>query len=218
MPSISEVGVRFMRRIQVRDYEPAESEVTLKAVLLDGENAREAVHFLQDFASEEVHQALGLPTSTKLPVNASRGVGQQIIKGPFGAEPHSMGVDIPAIATEKPVQAAPAGGLEIPTSTPAAAPASPQPASAGISDIPESKPATTPTAAPATNMTAADVSKWIGEQVRSQKVSSEAVKGLYPKYKVTRFADLKPEQIALVKADVEEMIAKKGTPEGVVMA
>ncbi len=228
MPQITEIGVRYMRRIQVRDYEPAESEVSLKAILLDGEDPKSIAVEVMAFASGEVHDSLGLPRSAKMPVRQTTAAGQSKTTDQFGGvkdqktvstpvgKPAPAASDIPGETAPPAQQAKPAAATsDIPDG--AAAPQQAKPA-ASTSDIPDgAAPKTTQApaqqqqqqqAAPAGDaaMTAADLSKWIGDQVRAAKITSAAVKAVYPKFGVTRIVDLKADQVAACKAALDQAI------------
>lgn len=192
---VYEISVRFMRRIQVREYEPAEAEVTVKAQLADGEKAESVISDAFKIASGEVHVSLGLAKDTKLPARA---------KGRTEAE-------ITAAATTKGPDPKPAAttASDIPGEGAPAAKTTAAAASA-VSDIPGDDPAPPATATGGESLTPADFSKWIGDQVRNGKVTSQAITGLYPKFGISRFADLKPEKIPEAKAEIEKLIATTG--------
>jgi hypothetical protein len=63
LPTIGEATINFKRTIQVRDYEPATCEITLKATFGDADqaNVQAAIASIIAFESETVHAALGLP-------------------------------------------------------------------------------------------------------------------------------------------------------------
>lgn len=203
---VYDVSIRFMRRIQIREYEPAEAEVIVKAQLADGESPESAISEAFKLASGEVHVSLGLAKDTKLPTRA---------KGKETATATATPAPTPAPKAEtktsdKPRQAkAPAATDDIPDDTKTATTAKP---TASTSDIPDDSAPATATAATETasdtTMTPAELSKWIGEQVRTGKLTSVAVAGLYPKFGISRFADLKPEKTGEAKAAIEELIAK----------
>jgi hypothetical protein len=213
---IYDVTVRFARTIQVREYEPASAEVIVKAQLAEGEQASEAVTESFRLISEQVHLALGLEANTKLPTRRKSG-GETVVQ-----QPQTTGKPAGKKAEEKPAPQTPA--------------AQTQPAKPAVSDIPDDgAPATKPAVVAANNdipgddipatvqqpqqqaqaqsgavgepINAAELSKWIGEQVRLGKVTSQAVMGLYPKFGVSRFADLKPEKCAEAKAEIEKLIS-----------
>ena len=65
MPTVSEITVRFMRRVQVKDYEPAEAEVSLRAHIDENEDSSKAGNDLILEAREMVK--VGLSGKTKGP-------------------------------------------------------------------------------------------------------------------------------------------------------
>lgn len=144
MPVVSEATVRFLRKIQVRDYEPAECEVTLKAALLEGEQAGSVVNDLLKTASGEVHEALGLRRDTQVPLTATRAVGEKVVRDQFGAVQSKEQVSAPVTAAADPKAAAKAAKKAAAAATP--------PSTAAAAEIPDSAavPATAAaTAAPA---------------------------------------------------------------------
>jgi hypothetical protein len=64
--NVYELSVRKLQRVQVKEYEPAEAEVTIKAQLEPGEDYHAAMSKLVDDASIGVREALGLSPSGKL--------------------------------------------------------------------------------------------------------------------------------------------------------
>lgn len=204
MAQVQTLELRFMRRIQVREYEPTEAECKLTAQLADGDQPGEIAATMFALASDQVHIALGLPANTKL---ATRAAGHathktQAQNGGTATKEHKVSAPVGAgdIPEEIPGEAAPQTGKQT---------AAPQKAPAG--DIPEEIPGET--AQPQTHAADKDgvtdapsLSKWIGEQVRLGKVSSDAVKATYPKYKIARFADLKPDQVPTMKAELDGLI------------
>jgi len=214
---VYDIKVRFMRKIQVRDYEPTESELTISAQLEDGEDPKTAIKAAFKILSEEVHTSLGLAPNTKLP---TRG------KGKIEGEATTTPAPTPAPASDKkaadkPQQAkAPAATDDIPGETTQAKPTAAQAQAASSADIPGETAPSTQTTATATaeddlfagcedKEKPARLSKWIGEQVKSGKIASTEVAALYPKFGISRFADLKPEKCSDAKAAVEELINKK---------
>jgi hypothetical protein len=214
---VYDIKVRFMRKIQVRDYEPTESEVTCSAQLEDGEDPKAAIKAAFKILSEEVHTSLGLAPNTKLPTRG-KATGEHVQAEASVTDKTPAPTPAPA-SDKKPAEKKAADKTTKASATDdipgEGAPATKTTAaSAASSDIPgeETAPQTQQTAAAetATDMTPADLSKWIGEQVRSGKVTSQAITALYPKFGISRFADLKPEKCGEAKAAVEELI-KKGS-------
>lgn len=206
-----DITVRFMRTIQVREYEPACAEVTIKAQLADGEDASKAIADAFKDVSAQVHTSLGLAADTKLP-QRRKSAGGAVTTETMTAKPAE---------TPKPAETAQAqtGGKPAPVQTKAsvnddipgeAAPAKTTAPAAAQSDIPDSPaPAAAQTAPAADAIPPAELSKWIGEQVKSGNVTSAEIMALYPRFKVSRFADLKPDQTAEAKAAIEEIIKKR---------
>ncbi len=186
---IYDITVRFARTIQVREYEPASAEVTIKAQIAEGEDATPAVTDGFRLISEQVHLALGLEANTKLPTRTRGGKAAVTAEATAAPKAETTKVAAPKAETKK---------ADAPKPTPAA------------SDIPDDGAPADKTTAPAAQVgeaiSAAELSKWIGDQVRLGKVTSQAVMGLYPKFGVSRFADLKPEKCAEAKAAIEEII------------
>lgn len=205
---VYDISIRFMRRIQVREYEPVEGEVTVKAQIADGEKIEGAIKDAFALASEGVHTALGLEPNTKL-ATRQRG-GHKEAGATTAAAPASK----PAAQTP----AKPAPQSDIPDDgapVPQQQTQAPKPA-ASNSDIPDGPAPGQQTELPAQatsgeQLSAAELSKWIGDMVRLGKVTSQAVMALYPKFGVSRFADLKPDQTASAKVEIEKLIAGTGS-------
>lgn len=207
---IYDVTVRFARTIQVREYEPASAEVTVKAQLAEGEQADAVVAESFRLISEQVHLALGLETSTKLPTRKKAETGKPAAT--LTAQPKADAK--PAATQQTTVKPAAAAVSDIPDDgAPATVQTTAKPAAAANNDIPDdgAPPQTKQAASSGPDpVNAAELSKWIGEQVRLGKVTSQAVMGLYPKFGVSRFADLKPEKCAEAKAEIEKLISADG--------
>ena len=215
---VYDIKVRFMRKIQVRDYEPTESELTISAQLDDGEDPKTAIKAAFKILSEEVHTSLGLAPNTKLPARG-RAAGDTVqAEASVAPQAEKTTAKATTKAADKPK---PAPVSDIPDETPTQAKPTAAQAQAASSDIPDETAPTTQTAtAPADEddlfagcedkEKPARLSKWIGEQVKTSKIASTEITKLYPKFGISRFADLKPEKCAEAKAAVEELI-KKGS-------
>lgn len=206
LPTIGEATINFKRTIQVRDYEPATCEITMKATFGEGDqvNVPAAIANIIAFESETVHAALGLPRNNNvksLPMQPIQAGGDTVLKEKSGrvVEAKSVHAEIPGEAS-----------ADIPGEP--AAPATQ--AKTPVADVPgETVPATqakAPTppqqAADAAPASAAELSKWVGQQVQGGKLTADAVKSIYPNFKVTRLVDLKPEQIAPAYGAIQKAI------------
>lgn len=74
---VSDITVEFMRRVQLREYEPAEARVTLKASLVDGEDHNDALMSLMADAKSAAIATL----------KGKAGETTQTVKAPVAAAP-----------------------------------------------------------------------------------------------------------------------------------
>jgi hypothetical protein len=208
MAKVYSVTVRYMRRIQAREYEPAEAEVTVQAELVGGDTPEQAISETFALASQGVHIALGLPPDVEL---APRTGATTAAVSPRRRK------NAPATSSSATVQQSDTADIPSTTSAPAAAaqPAQPaaqtaQPAAKVEANVIDPTAGAAQPSQPAAQTTALpgdfDLAKYVGELVRSGKLNSNTVKGLYPEYGVQRIADLKPEQKAPFKAKVDALV------------
>lgn len=208
--------VRFMRRIQVREYEPAEAETKLSVALADGDDPVECVRTCSEMAALFTHEALGLAPNTKVKPAARGTVAKTAQQGGKATQHVEQPVQEPTTAAPK------ASTSDIPDAEPAKT-AAPQPTAptapkASTSDIPDAEPAkaaaSQPTAqVPTTAPAPSNIGKWLADQARSGKLTNEEIKSLYPKYNIKRIMELKPEQEAAFRADVEAIIARNSASD-----
>ncbi len=200
---VYDITARFSRTIQVREYEPASAELTVKAQLADGESPEKVSAEVFKLIGEQVHLALGLSPNTKLPARARAAKSEETPPATSAKAPAKTTAATPpaTAASDIPGEGAPAKATtaatasDIPGDEDTTLTASPQQQAQAASDV---------------GMTPAELSKWIGEQVRTGKVTSQAITGLYPQFGISRFADLKPEKCADAKAAVEKLISGTG--------
>jgi len=96
--NVYEITARFMRRRQIREYEPVESEIILKAQLVEGEDLATSLATLTNVAKDTVYLAIGIPTGaapTSLP-STPRPVA---VAAPATQAPVTTNVAAPAAAT-----------------------------------------------------------------------------------------------------------------------
>lgn len=211
---VYDIKVSFMRRIQVREYEPVEVTVGAAAQLAEGENVETSIKALLTTASEQTHMALGLAPSAKIVpkghVEVAATVARSMPNG--GTETKTVQVPVKQPAPAAPAKTTPVASAkdDIPGEDPApkAAAAAETPAktapvvTAKADDIPGEDPAPASTAD--THKTLSD---WVGDLVRNGKLLGATVKSVYPEFQVQRILDLKPEQFPKFRAKIEGLLA-----------
>ena len=207
MPNVYDVAVRVMRRVQMKEYEPMEAEVSLKAQLAEGEDYIEAVN--------------------KLLIDAKTAVIETAIKGSAGKVTKS--VEPVATAAAAPAEAAPRKGRPTKAEQEAKAAAeAAKAAAAGTTDDFSTEPTPAPAPAPAAEpdefsefetaeaapaaapMTVKELQDWITANIQAKKIDVAKVKETYGKFGVTRSADTKDEDRPKIKAAIEAIIKADG--------
>jgi len=207
--NVTDITVRFMRRAQIREYEPIEAEVSLKAALAEGEDYVQIANTLMADAKKAVHES-GLKssastdktTTTASPAPAPAAAPAADAPKPRGRPPSNK----PAAPPPPP---APVDDLDSPAPAPAAAPA-PAPAPAPDFDDMTASPAPAPAAAPAATMTLKELQVWTNANIEGNKITIDQVKGVWQTFGCSRSSELKPEQYGEARAKIEAIIAANG--------
>jgi hypothetical protein len=185
---VYEISARFMRRIQAKEYEPAEAEVSLKATVTEGEDYAAAASSLMSTAKATVIES-GLKSGKATAETTAPAATEPANKG---GRPKKQELTPPA-PKEEPKAAAPAP-------TPAPAPDT-EPDEFG--DFEEQAPA-----APAKPMTAKELQEWITAHLNAKAIDIPTVKAILAEFGVTRTMDTKEEDRAAIKAKVEASLKK----------
>jgi hypothetical protein len=222
---VYEVSARFMRRIQAKEYEPAEAEVSLKAQLAEGEDSKAAINTLMAQAKEGVKAVLSKSTKgtdEETTTETAKGSGRggpgkprkQVLtpkEAPAKEEPEDddlMGgedeEEAPKKAAKAPAKAAPAKKApkkEEPEEEPEDEEEDEFAEGEGDpeedeSDEDEEK-----------AMTWKELQDWITQYI-PKKISPTDVRKILGKYGASRTADTKEEDRPKIKRDVEKFIAK----------
>lgn len=198
---VYEVAVRFMRRAQVKEYEPAEAEVSFKANLEEGEDHLAVANGLMaDAKSVAIESGLkaGKATATSTSTEAAPAAEAPKNKG---GRPPKQTLTPPA---EKTTAAAPAAKDEF--DSPPAKPAETKPAAPAADD--EFAAFDSAPAAPAAPMTVKELQDWITAQMQAKKIEVVKVREILSKYGAARTADTKEGDRLAIKADVEAALKK----------
>jgi len=187
---VYEISARFMRRIQAKEYEPAEAEVTLKANLADGEDYMAAATTLMTSAKTTVIES-GLKSGK---TTAEATVVSEAAKN-VGGRPKKETLTPPAAKTEA---AKPADPKPEPTPAPVAAPAA-EPDEFGEFET---------AAEPEKPMTGKELQEWITAHLQAKKIDTASVKAILAKYGAARTMDTKDEDRPKIKADIEAALKK----------
>lgn len=200
---VYEVAVRFMRRAQVKEYEPAEAEVSFKANLEEGEDHLAVANGLMaDAKSVAIESGLkaGKATATSTEAAPAAATSTEAPKNK-GGRPPKQTLTPPA---EKTTAAAPAAKDEF--DSPPAKPAETKPAAPAADD--EFAAFDSAPAASAAPMTVKELQDWITAQMQAKKIEVVKVREILAKYGAARTADTKETDRAAIKADVEAALKK----------
>jgi hypothetical protein len=182
---VYEISARFMRRIQAKEYEPAEAEVTLKANLADGEDYMAAATTLMTAAKSTVIES-GLKSGK---TTAEATVVSEAAKN-VGGRPKKQELTPPA-PKDEPKAAAP---KEEPKAAPAAEP----------DEFGEFETA----AEPEKPMTGKELQEWITAHLQAKRIETSVVKAILAKYGAARTMDTKDEDRPKIKAEIEALLKK----------
>lgn len=229
---INVISMRFMRRIQVAQYEPAEVEFELHATLEDGEDHIEAGKQLAQDAREMIKDAFtGLVNRAKEETEAP----QPVVNNNTSVETTAP----PAAATRK--RGRPAGSKNKPKENTSEIPGEDSPpladadlsAEADGSEIPSEAPSESNGAAPVSEIPGDDGPTMDGPPVEEQfavfdlakltayvndivtvekKLTGIQIKEVYRSFGVTRTVDIKKEDVEKVKTAIDILIEQTAPP------
>lgn len=185
---VSEVAVRFARKLQPQQYEPVEAEVSLKGQVEEKSPAdiEGAINELMGYAKHGVYTALDKATpgrnTQEVKVTTAKGeakvVKAETKKAPAGAD----SVDTGPAKTEAPK-------AEAKVETPKAEVA--KPAAAGPV------------------LSVSDIQKRLAGIVAEGKLTVDEIKAIYPKFKVFSVTGLKEDQTAAFSVELDALLAAK---------
>lgn len=190
---VYEVEVTFMRKRQPKEYENAQSQVTLKASLEDGEDYENAMSELMSSAASHVYSQLGLNvaqgTQSATATKTDSGAASKSKPGPKKGttKKQEAAEDVPDNGGEE----APAN--DVPDETPAEAPKKTAPKkqaeSSGGGD----------------SVSHGDVQGLISKMVKEKVCSVQDCKGILKEYGVDRTQDLPADKLSEVKDRIEAL-------------
>ena len=197
---VNSVTVRYMRRAQIKDYEPVEAEVSLSAQLAEGEGHVDAVNSLMKDAKKAVIES-GLK-SGKSETTVETGAATKPAEPPKQTR---KAADKPAETKKEEPKAAPAADPADPSGAPAEEPAA---AAAEPDEFAEFDAG--PAAAPAA-ITVKELTDWVTASLKdkSNGITPDEVKAVYAKFGAARTADLKDDDRPKAKVEIEALIKSK---------
>lgn len=229
MAKIYEISARFMRRVQVKEYEPVEAEFTLKAQTEDGDDP---VALMAQLGEQVRHAVLSTikgkfdSTSQPMPADVAEAKATPAAEAPKAngktngsIAPAAASSDMPdetetPAAAEKPKRGRPAGAKGKKAEASSAMPDEDEgeaKAEASSSDMPDETPAAKAdaedwenAAAEEEEVTAATLTAFISKQVSASKITVPDVKAILAKYGAARCADLKPGDLPKAKAEITD--------------
>ena len=185
---VYEINARFMRRIQAKEYEPAEAEVTFKANLAEGEDYMALAGELMANAKSTVIES-GLKSGKATAEVATADAAPKNV----GGRPKKQTLTPPA-ETAKAEAPKPE-----PTPAPVAAPAA-EPDEFGEFD--------SPAAEPEKPMAAKELQEWITAHLQAKRIDTTSVKAILGKYGAARTMDTKEGDRVNIKAEIEAALKK----------
>lgn len=200
--NVYEISVRFMRRAQVKEYEPMEAEATLKASLSEGEDHNAvAINLMRDARNTVIEAGLK-SGAAKAETTATTAAASDKPQGRPKKEelvPAAKAADKPAAApkaADKPAATKPAAAK------PAAAPAP--------ADEPETnefgEPIGGEDAADEPEMTGKELQTWITDLITNKKIAVTQAKEILAKYGAAGSLQVKDGDRRKVVADIKALI------------
>lgn len=225
MPTITDVSVRYMRRVQMKEYEPAEAEVGFKAQLEEGENhILAANNLMQDAKIAVIETALKgnkggttrtesaatattadeAPKAVEKDATVSRGRGRPR-KNPTPTDDFDTSpapVKAPVAVTDD---------FDTPVTKPDPVEAIPEPKPTTPSPTVEvdefGDPVTKPEpVADEKPLSVKDLQDWVAAQIQAGKTNAETVKGVYAKFGFARSTDTTEADRPKIKAAIAALL------------
>ncbi len=211
---VSSVTARFLRRVQVQNFEPAEAELSITLGTVEGETQVDAkdAQPLMELALKQAKTAVLKTLIDGIKESAAPQV--RPTTAPVAAPATPPADPAPAAGTKpketkakdaKPKEPA-ATTADIPDGTAPATPA-PAPKPAANADIPAVEAKTVD--APTKTMTPTELSAWIAENIKAKKLTTADMRDLMTEYKIIRLGELAPPQVLEFKAKLEKVIADR---------
>lgn len=195
--NIYDVSVRFMRKVQVKEYEPVEAETTLKAQTVEGTEYKTALADTAALMLEAREIVLN-----GLKGKAAAAAGETVTETKVEPAPTKGKPGRPP--KDKKADAAKGGDTDdfgesttTKTAEPATNSAAEEDEFADVAPKADEKP-----------MSADELQKWISGHIQSKKIAVAKVKEILLKYGAARTADTKEEDRTKIKADVEAALSK----------
>lgn len=189
--NVYEISVRFMRRAQVKEYEPMEAEATLKANLSEGEDHNAVALNLMRDARNTVIEAGLKSGAAKAETTATTTAASDKPQG----RPKKEELVPAAKAADKPAAA------------PKAAAAAPAPAPAEAPETNEfGEPIGGDTAADEPELTGKELQTWITDLITNKKIAVTQAKEILAKYGAAGSLQVKDGDRRKVVADIKALM------------
>lgn len=203
---VHSLSVRYMRRAQIKDYEPVEAEVTLSATLAEGEEHKAAVHNLMVDAKQGVIES-GLK-SGKATAEAKTETAAAPAAAPAAAEKKPAAKPKADKPKEEPKPAsAPAADPADPAGAPSEEPAAAEAPADEFAEF-DAGPAAEPEVKA---ISVKELTDWVTASLKDKAngITPDDVKAIYSKFGAARTSDLKDDDRPKAKVQIEELIKSK---------
>lgn len=208
--NVYDIKARFMKRVQVKEYEPVEAEVTMSAQLGEGEDAETSAAALMEQARAAVMDSIKSKSAGKTeatvatvakaaPVEAVAAPAKKAAAKPAPAD-DDFEAPAPAKKATKPAPAPADDDFETPAPAKKAAKPAPEPEPEAEEDDEFA----------VKGISQPDFQSWMTGMVNGGKITPKEIKSVYPKFGITRSTDATLEQLPALKAAIEKFIAAKG--------
>lgn len=201
---VTNATVRFMRKVQVRDYEPIEAELSFQVQSDEGEDVGNLETVFTDYLATAKAAVMNVLTGTvaktegsvvNVNVNAT-GVAEAA-KPKRGRPPKATTADIPD--TGQQISNSPEDRKPVDDGIPDSAPAGKIAIDDGIpsDDMPSG------------TLSGEDLQKWVGEQVQAKKIKVEEVRTIYAEWNASRAMEIPADQRTVCQDKIKAFVANK---------
>lgn len=216
---VTEITARFLRRIQVAEYQPAEAELTIK-ITSSEESPGPAAGDAQALIDTALKQAKTGVINILLAATTKQTPTAAPVTTAVAPKPETPATVVPkeeaapkAASKKKDKPAA----SEIPDDAAPATPKAVETPKAAASEIPDagSVPATPPAKSGEASMTPVELQSYVTEEIKAKRLNVPQMRDVMTEFKIVRLGDLDtPDKLNGFKKKIDEVIVTNGHKPG----